>query len=123
MNDIWIIAIVVVLVLASGFAYPYAKRKGWITGDNVTGAKNALDIARLIMLVINIDNVTKNRTKFILDMACAAVSYIEGLSNVNADKMSLSMETINEVLNKLKITPTADEQALISRIVAEVLNL
>lgn len=123
MNNLEIIAIVVAIVVAGVFAYPYVKRKGWINNDNLNGADKAIEIARMIMLVININDVTKNRTRFILNMADAAVNYIVGLSNENNDKLSLSLQTIDHVLRQLNVTPTPDEQALIKRLVAEVLAL
>lgn len=123
MNEIWIIAIVVAIILGGAFAYPYVKRKGWIKGDNLNGADKAIEIARMILLVVNIDDVTKNRTKFILDMADASVNYIAGLSSENNDKLSISLQTIDHVLKQLNVTPTPDEQVLIERLVAEVLAL
>lgn len=113
MDNLYIIAIILAAVVGGIFVIPYAKKKGWINKDKTEGMQQALMVARLVLDVINVKGLDKNKASFALDIAHIVVEHVDKHMDENVDKRTISLEIIDELLAKYAVIPTDSQRQLI----------
>lgn len=120
MNDLYVILIVLAAVVAGLFVVPILKKKNVINKDTLEQVSDTFDFVRLVIDVVNVKGLDKNKVNFALDVADIAADYVAQLYDTNdkVDKMTLSLEITERILEKYGVKPSIQEQELI-RIIVE----
>ncbi len=122
-----IIAIVVAAVLAIGFVLvPYLKKKGLINDQNIDATNQILQIAGLILSSLDIKNEKiKSEADTIFDISNKVVQYIEQTMKAvdNVAKKQAAIDVIKEILGKLNIQVTPDNEKLIEVGIESAVNV
>lgn len=121
MNDLYIILIVLATVVAGLFVVPFLKKKNIIKEGTMEQISDTFDFVRLILDIIDVKCLDKNKASFALDVADLAAEYIAELyqTDSKADKMAVSLEITEKILEKYGVTPSKQEQELIKIIVEQ----
>lgn len=120
MNELYVILIVLAAVVAGLFVVPVLKKKNIINKDTIEQVSDTFDFVRLVLDVVNVKGLDKNKANFALDVADIASDYVARLyvANDKVDKMTLSLEITESILEKYGVKPSIQEQELI-RIIVE----
>lgn len=121
MNDLYIIFIVLAAIVAGLFVVPVLKKKNIIKEGTVEDIHDTFDFVRLLLDVINVKGLDKKKATFVLDVADLAAEYVGELYQADnkADKMAISLETTERILEKYGVKPSIQEQELIKIIVEQ----
>lgn len=122
MDNIYIIAIILVAVAGGLFVIPYAKKKGWINKDTTEGMQQMLLVTHLVLDVMNVRGLNKNKASFALDIAELVVKYVDLHLDDNVDKRAISLRIIDDLLAKNAVVPTDSERQLIEIIIDAALK-
>ncbi|MGZ3814835.1 MAG: hypothetical protein ACXVA0_24085 [Mucilaginibacter sp.] len=128
MENYLIIGAVVVGVLGLVCLFKYLKSKNVITVDEVnqvaTVATDAIVIAEKIVNDLNLSDGTTKTINQVLDISDKVVEYVHDLGGVTSieDKNKFAIDTINAILDKLKVTVKDSDKSLIQTVVSESLN-
>ncbi|WP_063563077.1 hypothetical protein [Paenibacillus sp. O199] len=122
MDNIYIIAIILVAVAGGLFVIPYAKKKGWINKDTTEGMQQMLLVTRLVLDVMNVRGLNKNKATFAIDIAELVVKYVDEQMDDNVDKRAISLRIIDDLLAKNAVVPTDSERQLIEIIIDAALK-
>jgi len=122
MDNLYIIAIILVAVAGGLFVIPYAKKKGWINKDTTEGMQQALIVTQLVLDVINVRGLNKNKASFAIDIAELVVKYVDLHLDDNVDKRAISLRIIDDLLAKNAVVPTDSERQLIEIIIDAALK-
>ncbi|RXZ78228.1 hypothetical protein EBB07_29680 [Paenibacillaceae bacterium] len=120
MDFIYAVCVGVLFIVAMYFIDKYLNAKD----INKEKFKKVIEIARLLVGVFKLKQDTRDRSLLILDIADSAVNkvFLTVETDNIQDKISISLEAINETLSQLGIEPTENELRLIEIIVTESLN-
>lgn len=121
MDNLYVIAIILAAVVGGLFVIPFAKKKGWITKDKTEGMKQMLLVTRLVLDVIKIDKLDKNKATFALDIADRVVDYVNEHMDDNVDKRAISLRIIDDLLAKNAVVPTVSERHLIEIVIDQAI--
>ncbi|WP_431785762.1 hypothetical protein [Paenibacillus lactis] len=121
MNDLYIIFIVLAAIVAGLFVVPVLKKKNIVKEGTVEDIHDTFDFVRLLLDVINVKGLDKKKATFVLDVADLAAEYVGELYQADnkADKMAISLETTERILEKYGVKPSIQEQELIKIIVEQ----
>ncbi|MGV2886781.1 hypothetical protein [Paenibacillus taichungensis] len=122
MDNVYIIAIILAAVAGGLFVIPYAKKKGWINKDTTEGMQQMLLVTRLVLDVMNVRGLNKNKASFALDIAELVVKYVDEQMDDNVDKRAISLRIIDDLLAKNAVVPTDSERQLIEIIIDAALK-
>jgi hypothetical protein len=122
MDNIYIIAIILVAVAGGLFVIPYAKKKGWINKDKTDGLQQTLIVTRLVLDVMNVRGLNKNKATFAIDIAELVVKYVDEQMDDNVDKRAISLRIIDDLLAINAVIPTDSERQLIEIIIDKALK-
>ncbi|MFS0855115.1 hypothetical protein [Paenibacillus taichungensis] len=122
MDNIYIIAIILAAVAGGLFVIPYAQKKGWINKDTTEGMQQMLLVTRLVLDVMNVRGLNKNKASFALDIAELVVKYVDEQMDDNVDKRAISLRIIDDLLAKNAVVPTVSERQLIEIIIDAALK-
>lgn len=122
MDNIYIIAIILVAVAGGLFVIPYAKKKGWINKDTTEGMQQMLLVTHLVLDVMNVRGLNKNKASFALDIAELVVKHVDLHLDDNVDKRAISLRIIDDLLAKNAVVPTDSERQLIEIIIDAALK-
>ncbi|PIH56953.1 hypothetical protein [Paenibacillus sp. LK1] len=122
MDNIYIIAIILAAVAGGLFVIPYAKKKGWINKEKTEGMQQMLLVTHLVLDVINVRGLNKNKASFALDIAELVVKYVDEQMEDNVDKRAISLRIIDDLLAKNAVVPTDSERQLIEIIIDAALK-
>jgi hypothetical protein len=122
MDTIYIISIVLVGIIGGSYLIGYLMEKGIIKSGFSQNLIDSAKLAEIILEVVPIPDETKEKSKRILDIASTVSDYIYNLENDVVDKSKLSLDVVNEILVKLGITPTENEEKMIKYVVEESLK-
>ncbi|MCM3256964.1 hypothetical protein M3664_04115 [Paenibacillus lautus] len=119
MNDLYVILIVLAAVVAGLFVVPFLKKKNIINDNSMEQVSDTFDFVRLVLDVVNVKGLDKNKANFVLDVADLAVDHVAQLYDAKdkVDKMTLSLEITESILEKYGVKPSIQEQELIRTIV------
>lgn len=120
MNHLYVILIVLAAVVAGLFVVPILKKKNIINKETIVQVGDTFDFVRLVIDVLNVKGLDKNKVNFALDVADIAADYVAQLYDANdkVDKMTLSLEITESILEKYGVKPSIQEIELI-RIIVE----
>lgn len=121
MNDLYIIFIVLAAVVVGLFVVPVLKKRNIINDKTMEQVSDTFDFVRLVLDVINVKGLDKNKSSFVLDVADLAAEHVGKLYQANSkeEKMSLSLEITDNILKKMDVTPSESELELIKIIVEQ----
>ena len=119
MNDLYVILIVLVAVVAGLFVVPVLKKKNIINDKTMEQVSDTFDFVRLVLEVVTVKGLDKNKVNFALDVADIARDYVAQLYDAKdkVDKMTLSLEITESILEKYEVKPSIQEKELIKIIV------
>ncbi|MBT2759827.1 hypothetical protein [Paenibacillus sp. ISL-20] len=119
MNDLYIIIIVLAAVVAGLFVVPILKKKNIINKETMEQVSDTFDFVRLVLDVVNVKGIDKNKTNFVLDIADEVATHVGKLYQANdkQDKMTLSLEITESILEKYGVKTSIQEQELIKILV------
>ena len=82
---------------------------------------DTFDFVRLVLDVVNVKGLDKNKANFALDVADEVATHVGKLYQADSkeDKMSLSLEITDSILKKMDVTPSESELKLIKIIVKQ----
>ena len=120
MNDLYIILIVLAATVAGLFVVPVLKKRNIINKETMEQVSDTFDFVRLVLDVVNVKGLDKNRANFALDVADEVATHVGKLYEANdkVDKLTLTLEVTDNVLKKYGVKPSAQEKELI-RIIIE----
>ncbi|MFE6075806.1 hypothetical protein ACFVQB_15140 [Paenibacillus sp. NPDC057886] len=122
MDNVYIIGIILAAVAGGLFLIPFAKKKGWINKDKTDGLQQALIVTRLVLDVMNVRGLNKNKASFAIDIAELVVKYVDLHMDDNVDKRAISLRIIDDLLAKNAVIPTDSERQLIEIIIDAALK-
>lgn len=122
MDNVYITGIILAAVAGGLFFVPFAKKKGWLNKDKTEGIQQSLLIARLVLEVINVKGLDKNKATFALDVTDIVVDYVDSMMDDNIDKRAISLRIIDDLLAKNAVIPTDSERRLIEIVIDEALK-
>lgn len=111
-----IIAVVVILLVTIAFILvPYLKNKGLLNEQNTQAANQVLSLIGLVLSNINIGNdKVKSEAETIFNITQKVVQYVEQTMDADgASKKQAALEAAKDILAKLNIELTPDNEKLI----------
>ncbi|MBX4147491.1 hypothetical protein [Paenibacillus lautus] len=121
MNDLYIILIVLAAAVAGLFVVPALKKKrNIINKETMEQVSDTFDFVRLVLDVVNVKGIDKNKANFALDVADEVATHVGKLYEASdkVDKLKLTLEVTDTVLKKYGVEPSVQEKELI-RIIVE----
>ncbi|MNH66515.1 hypothetical protein D3C73_185470 [compost metagenome] len=122
MNELIAILIAIVGVIGLGVLIGYLKSVKVIKDDFSKDMSNAVNIAKLFLEVLPLDEKIKDKTVFIFDLVDDITEYVHYLELDDTDKEKLAYETVVEILSKYGIVPTDAQKQLMVLAINTSLN-
>lgn len=121
-NDLWFILGAVLVIVGLPILLSYLHSKGFTL--SIMNVRKTIDFAKILINVLEINNLKKNKIELVLDIVNSTVDYVEKFNKELSPerKKQIALETSYKLLADLKIELTESEHKLVEMLIDEGLN-
>lgn len=122
MDTLYIILIVVVATLGTVYSIKHFKLERKLTDDIDIGTDKVIEIVESFLAIVKLNENVERTIKNVLDIADEVTDFVSEYVKNEADKTTISLAVIDQILVKLGVKLTENEQKLIKIVVNESLD-